>query len=50
MTHVSWPLNDEMRARREDDVHQVVATVRVGDDGMDKTGKRRRRLGVIGFG
>ena len=49
VTHFSWPLNDEMRAWREGDVHQVVVTVRVGDERMDRTGKRRR-LGVIGFG
>lgn len=38
-----------MRGWRKDDVHQVMVTVRVGDEKADKTGKLRRRLDVIGF-
>lgn len=47
--HFTWPLNDEARLWREGDVHQVMITVRVGDEQVAHDGKRRRRLDVIGF-
>jgi hypothetical protein len=45
----SWPASDAMRTWQKGTLHQVVVTVRVGDEAVDKTGKRRRRLDVIGF-
>jgi len=49
VTHFTWPLNDEMRVWREGDMHQVMVTVRVGDEKIAKDGKHRRILHVIGF-
>jgi hypothetical protein len=44
-----WPLSDEMRDWRKGTMHQVMVTVRVGDEKRSKDGKHRRRMDVIGF-
>lgn len=46
----TWPLNDEARVWQKGTLHQVLITVRVGDEKLAKDGKRHRRLDVIGFG